>query len=308
MAKRTAEIIDHPLRMPEPPILQDTELAKGLARMRHLSRGGYSGVTPTFYEPELSGEHAALLAALLRWQATKGDGAYAAAVARSLVGSFPGARVDAESYASGLAAIVEDDRVSADIVRAVCRKARAERRSLPPLADLREEMLSEVEHRSSLLARLKDSPANWLAERKRETAEATLIAEAAVRAGVELTAEEVRHGFYGLSAVGWLHEREKAPPRTVLYLEDNVVAAILHGGSLAAAAARLLALVAPHEQAREQARAEANARFADLPADAPEWREWEVAWPTAHERFGAECDAVAGALGLAPLDEEREVR
>ena len=283
MAKRTAEIIDHPLRMPEPPILQDTELAKGLARMRHLSRGGYSGVTPTFYEPELRGEHAALLAALLRWQATKGDGAYAAAVARSLVGSFPGAWVDAESYASGLAAIVEDDRVSADIVRAVCRKVRAERRSLPPLADLREEMLSEVEHRSSLLARLKDYPANWLAE-------------------------EVRHGFYGLSAVGWLHEREKAPPRTVLYLEDNVVAAILQGGSRAAAAARLLALVAPHEQAREQALAEANARFADLPADAPEWREWGVAWPTAHERFAAECDAVAEALGLAPLDEEREVR
>lgn len=308
MAKRTAEIIDHPLRMPEPPILQDTELAKGLARMRCLSRGGYGEVTPTFYEPELSGERAALLAALLRWRATNGDGAYAAAVARSLVGSFPGARVDAESYASGLAAIVEDDRVSADIVRAVCRKVRAERRSLPPLADLREEMVSEVEHRSLLLARLQNYRTNWLAERKRETAEATLIAEAAVRAGVQLTAEEVRHGFYGLSAVDWLHEREKAPPRTVLYLEDNVVAAILQGGSRAATAARLLALVAPHEQAREQALAEAEARFAGMPADAPEWREWKVAWPTAHERFGAECDAVAEALGLAEEDQEWKAR
>lgn len=299
MAKRSAQIIEHPARVPEPAILSDVELAKGLAHRRSL-KGGYWGVSPAPELPELAAADRELLAALRRWRKAEGDGAYTAAVARGLVGSFPNTRVDAEAYAAGLAAIAEDDRVSADIVRAVCRKVRAERRSLPPLADIREELLREVSERGALLAGLEDYRRQWLAEAQREAAEAGRIAEAAARAGVQLTAEDVRDGWRGLSAVGWLHDRERTPPRTYLYLEDHAIAAVLAGGPNATIAARLLARVAPHERAREAALVEARDRFARLPDDAPEWREWEAAWPVFCERFGEECDALADALGLIP--------
>lgn len=298
MAKRTAQATDHLLRLPEPPILEDTALRDGLTRKRQLS-GGYFGISPTPEHPELRAEDAALLAALLRWRDAAADPAYAAAVARGLVGCFPAARVDAESYAAGLAAIAEDDRISADIVRAVCRRVRAEQRSLPPLADLRKEMLAEVNDRAALLSALAGYRAGWKAERQKEMAEADRVAGAAAAAGVQLDAAAVVDGWYGLSACCWLHERCAAPARETLYFEDNVIAAVMRGGPHAAEAARLLALVAPHERAREAALAKARETFNGLPNDAPEWREWDAAWPIARNRFAAQCDALADALCLA---------
>lgn len=305
---RKATVMDQSARLPEPDILKDDVLREGLAR--RLIGGKYWTSSPVKMQPQLQDDPAALRDALRRWRATPTCPADAAAVARGLVGAFPNTRVDAASFAMGLAAVVEDERgLTPDIVRAVARKMRAEKRSLPPIADLRDAMLAEAKARRRLLDDLEDYEPEWQRKHKRERGEAERLAAAAARVGVPITPDELIQGYDAL-AIGeyWLHDIDDDCPRSMAYAEDHIILQIKRAGPHAAQAARLLALFGPYEAARQAALARENERLALTPdgipaANSPQWRAWDAEWPVASERFAEEFASMVAALGLAEESE-----
>lgn len=297
-----AKIVSLPRRATaEPEIVRDHALAEGLAKKRRYD-GRYWDADLYEGRPKLLPTDADLLAALKRWEATPPDPSDAAAVGEALCGAFPNTRVNASAYGAGLAAIAEDDALTADIVRAVCRRIRAESRTLPPLADLREAMKKEKAARESLIYDLKSYETRYAAAVEKDRAAAAAIVAGAARTGIALTIDDVFDAWHGLDSCGrgWFCEREERPERTVAYVEDWVYLAIERAMPQARQAAKLLQIVAPYERAYQ---AEWNARGLDnhewnSPAHAAFWAEM----PEVRERFASEIAAFAAAMGLRPED------
>jgi hypothetical protein len=287
-----------PASTPEPAILQDADLRDGLAR-RRTPGGVYDAPEPTPDRADLSADDARLMAALRRWKAAPPDPLDAEAVGRALAGSFPGSRVDAAAYAAGLAALAEDDAVDPHVLRHVARRIRAECRSLPPIAEVRERAIAERRARERLLFALDGYGRAWAAAAARELQVAERIAARAADQGCAVAADDVVLMYRALASdEEWLHERNQSPPRNDAWIAEWAIRELDRGGPVAARAAALVPAIAEAERARSIALAEARARLADLPQDAPEWQEWDRAWPNVHSRFRVELSDLAEALGL----------
>jgi len=183
------------------------ELAKLLKPFR-IDGGGFYALDP---EPDY---HPGFPADRLRVALNAPpDPADAEAVALALIGSFPGTRVSALAYAAGLSAIVTDDAIPPAVVRLVCRRVRAEERSLPVLADLRREMVQETNALHRFLKGIETYPTRYAEMEARDLAEAKKIAEEALRGGcVDLDPADIIEIRLYL-APEWLADRRRDPPR-----------------------------------------------------------------------------------------------
>jgi hypothetical protein len=284
----------------EPEIVRDHALAEGLARLRGFN-GRYGHVFLSKISPKLPTKEADLLAALQRWAATPPDPSDTSAVAEALVGAFPNTRINAAAYGAGLAAIAEDEGLSPDIVRHVCRHIRATQRSLPPLADLREAMLKEKTARRHLIFNLESYENRYADAVKDERAAAAAIVTGAAEAGIALTIDDVLDAWLGLDSCGcWFHERGGEPERTVGWVENWVFIALERAMPQARQAAELVQIIAPYErdwQAAWEARGLDNCDHTD-----PKREAFFSEVPEARHRFAAEIAAFAAAMGLKAED------
>jgi len=279
----------------EPAILRDQELADGLKRHRRFD-GRYWTLSIAPFRSTLPPEDAALLKALDRWAATPTDPAYSADIAEALVGCFPGARVNSAAYAQGYGAICEDEQISPDIARAVCRLVRAKQRALPPLADLRAEALKERVARAHLRHDLATYAERHAAAAAKERAEAERIAAAAGQHGIAIGAAEITNGWRAFDADGlWLTERSTRPERDAYVINEWLVLELERGGRHARAAADLIRLVGPYE-VQHAAAWEAAALHG---ADAATTDAFQAQWPAPRDKFAAEVGAFCVLLGLA---------
>lgn len=297
-----AKVVSLPRRATaEPEIVRDHALAEGLAKKRRYD-GRYWDADLYEGRPKLLPTDADLLAALKRWEATPPDPSDAAAVGEALCGAFPNTRVNASAYGAGLAAIAEDDALTADIVRAVCRRIRAESRTLPPLADLREAMKKEKAARQHLIYDLETYETRYAAAVEKDRAAAAAIVAGAARTGITLSIQDVFDAWHGLDSCGrgWFCEREERPERTVAYVEDWVYLAIERGTPQARQAAELLQAVAPYE--REWQAAWDARGLDDCDHTDPKRKAFYSEVPEARDRFAAEIAAFAAAMGLRPED------
>jgi len=218
------------------------------------------------------------------------DPKHAVEAARHLIDCFPNARVGRDAYASGFGDIVGDEDIPPVVVRHVCRRVRAEAKTLPPLADLRERMLAELRARRDLLAGLESFPRRLAEAERRDIQEAQAIATAAARRGATLPPSDLVDAWRGIT-VGWLHQRiNLSAMRAGEDFEDAdcLIGALETGRPPEAfhAAAALAAALADYERRRNEALATAP-EF-----DTPEGDAWYAQWPAAEEKF---------ADSLAPL-------
>jgi hypothetical protein len=221
------------------------ELANLLKPFRTDGGGFYSLDPPEIdYEPDFPADR---LRAALK---APPDPADAEAVAMALIGSFPGTRVSALAYATGLSAIVTDDAIPPAVVRLVCRRVRAKERALPVLADLRAEMVKEAEGLRRFLRAVESYADRYAAREERDLAEAKKIAEEALVGGcVDLDPAdilEIRHYL----APGWLVNRHRNPPRLRREWQAHLIEATKggHGTDTAALAAEMIKNIAALER------------------------------------------------------------
>ena len=296
-----AKLIQLPARpTAEPEIVHDRGLVDGLKRHRRFDGRGFWRADPEPGRPFLKAQDVRLRDALRRWRETPPDLADARAVGEALASVFPGSRVSVGGYGQGLAAIAEDDALTADIVRAVARRVRAESRTLPPLADLRDQMTAERDARARLLNDLDDYEAAYAAAVERDREAAVPIIAGAAKAGIVLSIDDVIDAWAGMDSVGcWFHERERNPKRrNTDYLAEWIFAAIERATPQARQAAELVQAIAPYERDHMAAW---DSRGLDDATQA-EREAFRVEMPEARTRFAAECDALAAALGLLPIE------
>ena len=103
---------------------------------------------------------------LKRWSALSGNGmdraarrAYVLEAATTLVGVFPGARVNASAYAAALAEDMSDH--TADISERVFRDCRRRCKTLPAIASMLEAAEAETKRRHLMLRKLERQHTSW---------------------------------------------------------------------------------------------------------------------------------------------------
>jgi len=252
-------------------------------RRRRLANGRY--VAPERDPHDKPDHYKPLATELARALAEPPDPDHAAEAARHLIDCYPQCRVGREAYASGLADIISDDGIPPPVVRHVCRRVRAEAKSLPPLAELRERMLAELRARQGLLAGLESFPRKLAEAHKREAAEAERIAAAAARHGATLPPSDIVAAWHGI-AYGWLHERVTLAAmrlcEDVCFEDGDCLIAALETGrppEVFQAAAELVPALAANERAR-------NAALATAPEfGTPEGDAWDCEWPAPEAKF-----------------------
>jgi hypothetical protein len=255
---------------------------EGELRRRRLPNGHYavSDLEPGPYDkPD---RHKPLAAALAAALAEPPDPDHAAEAARHLIETFPNCRVGKAAYAMGLADIVGDETIPPCVVRHVCRRVRAEARSLPPLVDLRERMIAELRAREVLLLGLESFPRKLAEARKRHAEEAERIAAAAARHGTTLEPSDIVAAWQAI-ADRWIHKRINFSAMRGEDFEDGDV--LLAALDLARpreafeAAAALVPDLADYERAR-------NAALPTAPkSGTPEGDAWYREWPDPAEKF-----------------------
>ena len=257
---------------------------EGELRRRRLPNGRYATPEPApHHKPDTYAPLAAALAAAL---AEPPDPKHAAEAAMHLVDCFPGCRVGKAAYATGLGDIVDEERIAPSIVRAICRRVRAETKALPPLADMRERMLAELRARRDLLANLEFFPRRLAEAHKRDMEEAKRLAAAAARHGATLEPGDLVSIWRGITE-GWLHQRVNlSAMRAAEDFEDaDVLMAALdlaRPREALEAAITLLPDLAAYCREREVAVATAPA------LGTPEGVAWDRMWPMPEQRF-ADC-------------------
>jgi len=271
-----------------------TDLEGELRRLR-LPDGRF--ITPEPWPYDKPDRHKPLAAALARALAEPPDPEHAAEAARHLIDCFPGCRVGRDAYATGLGDIVGDEDVAPSVVRAVCRRVRAEAKSLPPLADLRERMLAEMRARRDLLAALESFPRRLAEAHKRDMEEAARLAAAAARHGATLAPSDLVDAWRAIT-VGWLHQRINLwAMRAGESFEDAdaLMAALETGRPPEAfqAAAALVPTVADYERKRNEALATAPEY------GTPESAVWDRQWPAPEEKFRDRIAAIVAAFRQA---------
>jgi DNA-binding transcriptional ArsR family regulator len=278
----------HP-RSETPAMLPDLE--GELRRRRRLPNGHYVAPEPMPYDK--ADDHAALAAAL----AEPPDPEHAAEAARHLIESFPNCRVGKAAYSEGLADIVADEGIPPCVVRYACRRVRAEAKSLPPLADLRERMFAEVCARGALLIGLDSFPRKLAEGHKHNAAEAERIAARAARHGATLPPSDIVPAWQAI-ADGWLHNRINLSAMRAgedFGDGDCLIAALETGRPPEAfqAAAALVPDLAAYERAR-------NAALATAPkSGTPEGDAWYLQWPDPAKEFADRIAPIVAAFRQA---------
>jgi len=144
--------------------------------------------------------------------------------------------------ADGLAAIAEDDNTPPDALRFVARRVRAECRTLPPIAEVRERGIPEKRARQRLEVALSRYSSEWARQRDASKRVAERIEARAAAAGHPLPVVAVLAGFSRMAACGtWLHQRLRSAPRDRNHLAEHLIEEIDRGGPLAARCAEMLA-------------------------------------------------------------------
>jgi hypothetical protein len=260
---------------------------EGELRRLRLPNGSYAAPEPApHHKPDAYAAFADALAAAL---AEPPDPEHAAEAAQHLIECYPNCRVGKAAYASGLADIVADDAIPPPVVRHVCRRVRAEAKTLPPPAEMRERMLAELRARQGLLSALQDFPRRLAVARKRDAEEAERIAAAAARHGATLEPSDLVAAWHGIAEEGWLHQRINLWAMRAgedFEAADVLMAALEIGRPPEAfqAAAALVPDLADYERAR-------NAALASAPEfGTPEGDAWDREWPAPETKF-ADCVA-----------------
>jgi len=230
---------------------------------------------------------APLANALARALTEPPDPEHAREAALHLIDCFPNCRVGKAAYSEGLGDIVTHGGIPPCVVRHVCRRVRAEAKTLPPLADLRERMVGEMRERRNLLARLEVFPRQWAEARKRDAEEAARLAAAAARHGARLEPGDIVDAWRAL-AEGWLHERATFAALRVcedVCPEDgDYLFATLETGrppEAFRAAAALVPDLAEYERERNEALAAAPE------VGTPEGDAWDREWLVAETTFAS---------------------
>jgi len=268
---------------------------EGALRRRRLPDGRYDAPEPAPYDkPD---RHKPLAAALRAALAEPPDPEHAREAARHLIDCFPGCRVGKAAYAEGLADVVADEGVPPPVVRYVCRRVRSEARSLPPLAELRAQMLAEMRARQVLLYALQDFPRRLAEAHKRDMEEAARLAAAAARHGAMLPPSDIVDAWRAITE-GWLCQRiNLSAMRMGEDFEDAdcLIAALETGRPPEAfqAAAALVPTVADYERRRNEALATAPEY------GTPEGDAWYAQWPAAEEKFADRLAPLVAAFKRA---------
>jgi hypothetical protein len=267
---------------------------EGELRRRRLPDGRYIAPEPTPYDKPDT--HAPLARALARALAEPPDPDHAAEAARHLIEAFPGCRVGKAAYSEGLADIVADEGIPPPVVRHVCRRARAEEKSLPPLAVLRTMMLAELRARQTLLCALQGFPRLLAEARKRDMEEAERIAAAAALHGARLPPRDIVDTWRGITE-GWLHQRVNlSAMRAGEDFEDAdcLIAALEIGRPPEAfeAAAALVPDLAAYERAR-------SAALATAPEPGTPEGAWDREWPSPETKFAGRIAPLVAAFRKA---------
>jgi len=272
-----------------------TDLEGELRRRLRLPNGCYAAPEPA--PGDKPDTYAPLAAALRAALAEPPDPDHAAEAARHLIDCFPGCRVGKAAYAEGLADVVADEGVPPPVVRYVCRRVRSEARSLPPLAELRAQMLAEMRARQVLLYALQDFPRRLAEAHKRDMEEAARLAAAAARHGAMLPPSDIVDAWRAIT-VGWLHQRINLwAMRAGESFEDaDALMAALETGrppDAFEAAAVLVPALAAYERARNEALATAPEY------GTPESAVWDRMWPMPEAKFAARLGPIVTAFRQA---------
>jgi len=192
---------------------------------------------------------------------------------------------------------VTDGGIPPCVVRHVCRRVRAEAKSLPPLADLRERMLAEMRARRDLLAGLEVFPRQLAEAHKRDAAEAEHIAAAAARHGATLKSGDIVATWRAITE-GWLHQRINLSAMRAdedFGDADCLIAALETGRPPEAfqAAAALVPALADYERRRNEALATAPEY------GTPEGDAWDRQWPAPEEKFRDNIAPIVAAFRQA---------
>lgn len=269
---------------------------EGELRRRRLPDGRYDAPEPVpHHKPD---HHKPLAAALARALAEPPDPEHAREAALHLIGCYPNCRVSRDAYASGLADVVADENIPPSVVRYACRRARAEAKSLPTLAEMRDRMLAEMRARQALLVGLEAFPRRLAEAHKRDAAEAERIAAAAARHGVAMDPTGLVTFWRGAAVKGWLHERVKLPAmRAGESFEDAdclmETLAIGRPREAFEAAITLLPDLAAYACAREAAIPTAPAH------GTPAGVAWDRMWPMPEAKFADRLGPIVAAFRQA---------
>ena len=268
---------------------------EGELRRRRLPNGHYVAPEPAPYDkPD---HHKPLAAALAAALAEPPEPEHAAEAARHLTESFPNCRVGKAAYSEGLADIVADEGIPPPVVRFVGRRARAEAKSLPPLAELRTMMIAELRAREGLLVGLESFPRKLAEAHKRDMEEAERIATAAARHGATVEPSDLVTSWYAITE-GGLHQRINLSAMHAgegFEGADALIAALEIGRPPKAfqAASTLLPVLAAYCRAREAALATAPE------VGTPEGDAWDRQWPAPETKFADRIAPIVEAFRQA---------
>ena len=265
-------------------------------RDRRCANGEY--IAPEPQPGDKPDRHKPLAAALAAALAEPPDPGHAAEAAMRLIECYPNCRVGKAAYSEGLADIVADDAIPPPVVRHVCRRVRSEARSLPPLAELRAQMLAEMRARQSLLYALQDFPRQLAEAERRDIQEAQAIAAAAARHGVPMDPTGLVTFWRGAAVEGWLHQRINLwAMRAGESFEDAdclmETLAIGRPREAFEAAAALVPALASYCRAREAAIPTAPAH------GTPESAVWDRMWPMPEAKFADRIAPIVAAFRQA---------
>jgi len=271
------------------------DLEGELRRRLRLPNGCYAAPEPWPYDkPDTFAPLADALRAAL---AEPPDPEHAAEAALRLIETFPGCRVGRAAYSEGLADIVADEGIPPGVVRYACRRARAEAKSLPTLAEMRDRMLAEQRARQGLLSALQDFPRRLAEARERDAEEAARLATAAARHGATLPPSDIVDAWRGITE-GWLCQRINLPAmRAGEDFEDaDVLMAALETGRPPEAFEAAVALV-PALADYERARSAALPTAPDY--GTPECEAWDRQWPAPETKFADRLGPIVAAFRQA---------
>jgi hypothetical protein len=266
---------------------------EGELRRLRLPNGSYAAPEPA---PHHRADHHKPLADALAAALTEPpDQSHAAEAALHLIECYPGCRVGRAAYASGLADIVADDAIPPCVVRHVCRAIRAEAKTLPPLAEMRDRMLAELRARRDLLAGLESFSRRLAEARKRDMEEAARLAAAAARHGATLEPSDLVAAWYGIADGGWLHQRINlsAMHAGEDFEDADVLMAALETArppEAFQAAAALVPDLADYERRRNEALATAPE------VGTPEGDAWDRQWPAPETKFADRIAPIVAAF------------
>jgi len=266
-------------------------------RDRRCANGEY--IAPEPQPGDKPDRHKPLAAALAAALAEPADPGHAREAAMRLIETFPGCRVGRDAYASGLADIVADDAIPPCVVRHSCRRARAEAKTLPTLAEMRERTIAELRARRDLLARLESFPRRLAEAQRRDLQEAQAIAAAAARRGATLEPGDLVAAWHGI-AEGWLYQRTTLAAmrlsEDVCFEDADCLIAALETGrppEAFQAAAALVPDLADYERRRNEALASAPA------PGTPEGAVWDRQWPAPEAKFADRLAPIVAAFKRA---------